>query len=507
MVRRRAVVTDAQVRRLMMLLRSEGSLGVAAIKAGMDEKTARKYRDAEALPSQLCREHDWRTREDSFEQVWPQIEGYLQINAGLEAKSVFAHLQRQEPGRFADGQLRTLQRRFRRWRARSGPAREVFFPQTHQPGQLAESDFTDLSSLGVSLAGRPFDHLIYHFVLTYSNWETVTICFSESFEALSSGLQNALWALGGVPRAHRTDCLSAAVHDLDQPQVFTERYQALLRHYQLEPERTNPAAPHENGDIEQRHWRFTRALDQALMLRGSRDFTGRAEYAAFLQGLLQQLNAGRQARLAEEQPQLAPLPARRCEDYTRLEVRVGRFSTIRVQRNTYSVHSRLIGERLRVHLHADYLELRYAQQVLECLPRLRGHGRHRIDYRHVIDWLVRKPGAFAHYRYRDELFPTTGFRRAYDQLCDDHAAAVATRHYLALLQLAAQRSQDQVEALLEQRLASGEPLDPDQLAAALPTGPTPDRRREVLRLHVAPVDLRQYDALLSVAAVTTAVAG
>lgn len=501
------MVTDAQVRRLMMLLQSDESMGMAAAKAGMDEKTARKYRDAQALPSQLRREHDWRTRVDPFEEIWPRIEGYLEINAGLEAKTVFEHLQRQEPGRYADGQLRTLQRRFRVWRVLSGPAREVFFPQQHYPGQLGESDFTDLSSLGVTLEGRAFEHLAYHFVLTYSNWEDVTVCFSESFEALSSGLQNAFWTLGGVPQAHRTDCLSAAVHHLDQPEAFTERYRALLRHYRVEPERTNPASPHENGDVEQRHWRFTRALDQALMLRGSRDFAARADYTAFLQDLLRQLNAGRRARLAEEQAQLGALPAQRCEDYTRLEIQVSRFSTIRVQRNTYSVHSRLIGARLRVDLHADYLELRYAQQVLECLPRLRGHGGHRIDYRHVIDWLVRKPGAFVHYRYRDELFPTTCFRRAYDQLCQEHSPEVATRHYLELLHLAAQRSQDQVEALLEQRLASSQPLSADAVAALLPTGPTPSRRAEALRISVAPVDLRQYDALLSAPAVAAEAAG
>ena len=490
-----------------MLLQSEESVGLAAAKAGMDEKTARKYRDAGALPSQLHQEHFWRTRVDSFEEVWPQIEEYLRINSGLEAKTVFEHLQRQQPGRFADGQLRTLQRRFRVWRALSGPAHEVFFPQVHHPGQLSASDFTDLSGLGVTLEGQPFDHLVYHFVLTYSNWETVTVCFSESFEALSGGLQNALWELGGVPRAHRTDCLSAAVRDLDQPEEFTARYRALLRHYQLDPERTNPASPHENGDVEQRHWRLARALDQALMLRGSRDFVTRADYTAFLQGLLVQLNAGRQQRRAEEQAHLAPLPAHRCEDFTRVEVRVGRFSTIRVQRNTYSVHSRLIGERLRIHLHADHLELRYAQQVLECLPRLRGHGGHRIEYRHVIDWLVRKPGAFAHYRYRDELFPTTCFRRAYDQLCRDHAPATATRQYLELLHLAAHRSQDQVEALLEQRLADGAPFSAAEVEALLPTDPAPTRRAVALRLRVNPVDLRQYDALLSAPPVAAEAAG
>jgi hypothetical protein len=480
-----------------MLLHNESSLATAAAKAGMDEKTARKYRDADRLPSQMRGERTWRTRADAFREVWPRIEGYLEVNPGLEAQFVFAHLQRQEPGRFADGQLRTLQRRFQLWRGLAGPPREVYFPQRHEPGQLCQSDFTDLSGLGVTIAGQRFDHLVYHFVLTYSNWETVSICFSETFEALSTGLQNALWELGGVPTAHRTDCLSAAVHDLDQAEVYTSRYRGLLRHYHLQPQRTHPASPHENGDVEQRHWRFYRALEQSLMLRGSSSFGQRADYVAFLQTVLAQLNAGRQARLAEERQQLAPLPARRCEDYTRLEVRVSRFSTIRVARNTYSVHSRLIGESVRVHLHAEHLEVRFGQAVVDCLPRLRGIGGHAIQYRHIIDWLVRKPGAFAQYRYREDLFPTTRFRLAYDRLCQDHGPDAATRHYLQLLHLAAQQSQAAVEHLLGEHLQRDTPLCAQALAAQLPAAAGRTDLTALLRLRVAPVDLRLYDALLA----------
>lgn len=480
-----------------MLLQTEETLSLAAAKAGMDEKTARKYRQAEQLPSQLRPEHRWRTRADAFESLWPRLQGYLELNPGLEAQFVFAHLQREEPGRFGDGQLRTLQRRFKLWRALEGPPQEVFFPQVHVPGQLSESDFTDLSGLGVTLGGQSFAHLVYHFVLTYSNWESVTVCFSESFEALSSGLQNALWELGGVPAAHRTDCLSAAVRDLEQPEEFTARYSGLLRHYGLEGQRTNRASPNENGDIEQRHWRFYRALEQSLMLRGGCAFAHRAEYVAFLRTLVQQLNAGRQARLAEERAQLRPLPSRRCEDYTRLQVRVSRFSTIRVAHNTYSVHSRLIGEQVRLHLHAEHIEVRYGQRVIDCLPRLRGQGGHYIQYRHVIDWLVRKPGAFAHYRYRDDLFPTTRFRLAYDRLCADHGEHAGTGHYLQLLYLAAHYSQEQVEVLVAAGLQTGQALDVQQLEAQLPTtGHTSRSAAAVLRLRVPPVDLREYDALL-----------
>ena len=185
----------------------------------MDAKTARKYRRLGKLPSEV------RTHGPGLADSPRPLRRRLaragasccRLNPGLEAKTLFDDLQRRFPGRFADGQLRTLQRRVKRWRAEHGPAKEVFFAQVHQPGRLAASDFTHCTDLGVTHRGSPFDHLIYHFVLTYSNWETGTICFSESFESLSEGLQNALWELGGVPQRHRTDRLTAAVQPGAEP--------------------------------------------------------------------------------------------------------------------------------------------------------------------------------------------------------------------------------------------------------------------------------------------------
>jgi hypothetical protein len=193
------MVSDQQVRRLYKLVQTEKNFGIAAIKAGMDEKTARKYSKLGKLPSELDKPHTWRTRQDPFEDSWDGIKLMLEINPGLEAKTIFEDLQRRNPGRYADGQLRSLQRRIKVWRASEGPAKEVFFTQLHHPGQLGQSDFTNMNKLGITIGGMPFDHLIYHFVLTYSNWETGSICFSESFESLSQGLQNGLWELGGVP--------------------------------------------------------------------------------------------------------------------------------------------------------------------------------------------------------------------------------------------------------------------------------------------------------------------
>ena len=219
------MITDNQARKLMKYIQEKRSLAVAAIKSGMDEKTARKYRDIGKLPSELKAEQTraWRTRENPFRDVWELVKSFLDNNSGLDAKTLFEHLQRQYPGRFSDGQLRTFQRKVKHWRATEGPAREVFFSQVHKPGKLSQSDFTHMGKLGITIGGVPFDHMIYHFVLTYSNWETGMICFSESFESLSDGLQQALWKLGGVPEAHQTDRLSTAVNKTGNPEEFTQR--------------------------------------------------------------------------------------------------------------------------------------------------------------------------------------------------------------------------------------------------------------------------------------------
>jgi hypothetical protein len=486
------MVTDRLFRRLRKLIQTEDTLAQAADKAGVDEKTARKYRDSDPLPSQRRVPHTWRTREDPFQDVWAELLDQLRLNPGLQAKTLFDDLQRRFPGRFPDVQLRCLQRRIKQWRALEGPPREVFFAQAHEPGRLAESDFTHMGPLGVTIAGESFDHLVYHFVLTYSNWEAGTVCFSESFESLSEGLQNALWELGGVPRRHRTDRLTAAVNTDPQPEMFTRRYQALMTHYGLEAQAIQPRQANENGDVEQSHYRFKQAVDQALMLRGSREFAGRGDYQTFLKKLMAGRNANRKERFREEMAVLLSLPARRLEMARRLKARVDSGSTIHVGGNTYSLPSRLIGELLDVHVMAETLEVWHGARKVDSLPRLRGRGKHRVEYRHVIDWLVRKPGAFEEYRYRDAMFPTSRFRIAYDVL-KDRRGGRAVKEYLEVLRLAAQEGESGVDDALRLLLDAGQTPDGEAVAAVLAQGRRPAAVTDVL---IVDVDLRMYDRLL-----------
>lgn len=485
------MVTDQQVRRLLSLMQKK-TLAQAAAEAGMDEKTARKWRDSDKLPSQCKQPRTYRTRPDPFADVWEEVRGFLEESPGLEAKTLLDYLQRRYPGTFQDGQLRTLQRKVKAWRATEGPPKEVFFPQVHTPGRLSQSDFTHMTSLGITIAGEPFAHLLYHFTLTYSNWETGRVCFSESFEALSAGLQDALWELGGTTACHRTDRMATAVAKPESPEEFTRRYEALLSHYGMKGSKTRAGKANENGDIEQSHHRMKRAVDQALMLRGSRDFSSRAEYDAFLRDLFGRRNAGRTERLSEELPLLGRLPQMRTEDFTRLRVGVGKSSTIRVKSNTYSVPSRLIGEEVDVRVHADRLEVFYAQRLLETIPRLRGKGGHLVQYRHIIDWLQRKPGAFANYRWRADLFPSSRFRAAYDILVKSSPHR-ADREYLLLLKLAADEGEARVEGALRLLLDTSEEISADMVREILSWEMDGTSLAEVF---VSRADLGAYDLLL-----------
>src|SRR6516164_5031452 len=220
------------------------------MKAGMDRKTARKYRQRGQLPSETQTPHTWRTRPDPLAEVWAGLELLLEAEPTLQAKTLLEWLQRQYADRDWSPQRRTLERRVRQWKAQHGPAKEVFFSQVHEPGRLGSSDFTHGDSLGVTIQGQAFPHLWFHFVLTYSNWEHVSLCFSESFASLSDGWQNAVWELGAVPERHRTDRLTLAVHHDGNAEEFTARYQALMRHYAVTPEATNAYSGHENGDCE-----------------------------------------------------------------------------------------------------------------------------------------------------------------------------------------------------------------------------------------------------------------
>jgi hypothetical protein len=489
------LVTDAQVRRLREKRMDGKTLEAAAAAAGMCERTARRWQDG-PLPSAPKPPRTWRTRLDPFADIWaadvvPRLAADAQ--GRLQALTLFEWLCDRYPGRFHPGQVRTLQRRVRDWRAQHGPDTEAYFEQTAVPGREGALDFTDARELGVTIQGEAFPHLLFEWVLSFSGWTYVTLAASETFEALVAGLQGAVWTLGAVPAVVRHDNLSAATHELKRSggRQLTERFRGVLDHYGLHSSRIQPGAAHENGRVEQAHFRTKTAVAQALLLRGHPDFVDEATYETFVREVIERKRNGPAARrLAEERPYLRPLPAAPVPNYTTFTCVVRRWSTIRVGKRTYSVPSRLIGHTVEARQHPTTVEVRYRGHVIDTMPRLRGDADHRIEYRHIIGSLVRKPGAFARYRYREELFPSLTFRQAYDALGVTHGER-ADIEYVRLLHLAATTRERDVEATLRALLDDQQPFDYARVQAvvtpAIPPVPT---------IHLPVPDLAQYDALL-----------
>lgn len=468
-----------------------GDVGISALRAGMHRNTASKYLKAGKLPSSLKKPRDWRTRVDPFAQDWPDLVARLRDAPELEAKALFDDLMERNPGRYESGQLRTLQRRIKQWRAQEGPEKEVYFSQQHRPGEAMQTDFTCANELRVTLCGERFDHLLCHSVLPYSNWQWATVCLSESLLALRRGVQSATFRLGRVAQFHQTDHSTAATHSTGEGRQFNAEYEGLMRHLGMKPRTIGVGAKEQNGDVEALNGALKRRLEQHLLLRGSRDFESREAYEQWLWGIVEKVNRGRGQRLSEELERMSPLRVARLAEFTVERVRVMSWSTMRVKYNTYSVPSRLIRETVDVHVYEDRLEVYYGGQRQLVVERLRGSGGRRINYRHVIWSLVKKPGAFARYRYREELFPTPVFRRAYDRLEEKHAGRPADLEYVRILHLAASTMESDVEAALELLLGEGQVPGYEQVRLLLERA-----QPEVPDLAVPAVDLTVYDGLL-----------
>jgi hypothetical protein len=450
------------------------------MKADVHPQTARKYIEAATPPAQLQKPHRWRTRPDPLEEIWPEVAAMLGDAPELEAKTLFEYFLARPDSGLEPSHLRTFFRRVRHWRATEGPEREVFFAQDRQPGQLLQLDWTYARELKVTINGEGLDHLC---------------CLSESFLSLVAGLQAALGQLGACPPYLGTDNSSAATHELEampgRPRGYNSDYLELCTHYDLTPITINVGCPHEQGDVESQNRHLKRRLDQHLILRGSREFESLQAYDRFVEGILRAANARRQKRLAEEMACMRPLPTGRLAEYREYEPVVSSQSLIRVKKHAYSVPSRLIGHTLRVELYEAHLKVYLGREFLFELPRLRGDRGAWVDFRHVIVPLLRKPGAFINYRHREALYPSPVYRAAYDRLVADHGERPGVIEYLQVLKLAAEVSVEQVQPLLQERLAG-----PDKWRAIQVRDQLAPPAKKVIDLPGLTPSLNAYDALL-----------
>ena len=490
--------TDRQVMRYMSSRSRHHDQEAAAAMAGFSARTARRIDKDPRLPSQKRQPRSWRTRADPLADIWPKVVEMLKT-PGVMAVTIFEDLQDElGPDAVPDGVRRTLERRIAKWRALHGADKEVFFPQHHDAGRQALSDFTAADCLCVTIAGEPFPHRLYHFRLACSGWEHARVILGgESFSAVAEGLQDALWKLGGVPREHRTDSLSAAFKNLDRDAEldFTKRYEALCRHYGMQATRNNPGVANENGSIEAANGHIKIRLDQRLRRRGSRDFDSLEAYRAFVHGVCARHNARRAKPVAAERETLNKLPKRRTTDFGMMTAKVTRYSTINVDRVVYSVPARLIGHKLEVHLFDDRLECFLGPDPVMRMPRVRTDRKrgHSIDYRHLIGALRRKPQALRYLVYREALFPRAAYGRAWTALDEALPQRDACRIMVRLLVLASRCEACEIAlaARLDALLDAGRLPDLAELELqfAAKTGPSAD-------VAIPAPDLADYNRLL-----------
>lgn len=491
-----------------MSIRRTQDTTVSAARSGISRASGFRIDADSRLPSQKQKPRE-RRRPDPLAAIWDvDVVPILQAAPAIRTVSVMAELRRRHP-ELNPNIRRTLERRITHWRAEHGPERDVIFRQEHEPGRMGLSDFTDTNALGITVAGIALVHRLYHFRLAFSGFAHAHVVLGgESFVALAEGLQNALWALGGVPAEHRSDSLSAAFRNLDKTAEddLTQRYEGLMTHYGMIPSRNNPGVAHENGSIEGPHGHLKNALKDELLLRGSRDFDDLDAYRRFVDLIVGRQNAHNRKRIALEMPSLGKLPRRRTADFEDKTVTVTRSGGFMLNRVFYTAPSRLIGHRLRVRLYDDRLECFLGSTLMMTVgrgqPVSEHKGGHVVDYRHVIHALRKKPMALLNLVYRDQLFPRPAYARAFEALLAVAGDRRACKIIVELLALAHDRA-------CEAELA--EAIDADVAAGRLPDlaflrayfGPG---AASVPLIEVEVVPLSVYDELVAVVAVAATAA-
>ena len=463
-------ITDEQRRKFMKLIEEKHSVETAAAKSGFGRTTGFAIRKELQTGSNKEKEPRGRRRPDPLEDVWDsQALPILRNSPGIRPCAVFRELLRRNPA-LSPGIRRTLERRVRAWKAEHGPDQEVMFPQNKEAGALGISDFTRMRDSGVTIRRKPFDHRLYHFRLPWSGFTYVSVVEGgESFTALAQGLQGALQTLGGAPAESRTDSLSAAFRNLaaDQKEDMTRRYRELCAHYGMEATRNNRGVPHENGAIEGAHGHLKKEIEDALLLRGSRDFASTGEYRDFVAGVVSDMNARRAERIEAERRTLRPLPPDSASWYERQSVVVTSSGGFMLKGVFYTVPSRLIGHRLDARLHDSQIELYFGGRRQLTLPRRRRNGSktvHCVNYHHVIHSLKKKPGALMNLAYRDELFPREEYKLCFELALSTLGRREACRMAVKLLAMAHEQScEEQLALAIRDSLNSGELPEMDTL--------------------------------------------
>lgn len=421
----------------------------AAAKVGISVRSGRTIESGKHHTNDFPKKRSYKTRKSPIDDVWESdLEPMIKKNPELQAKSLFLYLQRTyldsdgEPI-YGSSIERSLQRKVAKWLALNGNSKEVMFPQSHIPGEQGLSDFTHFKSSSVTINGKFFKHMFYHFRLVYSKWSYLKVIHSgESMQALSEGLQEALFTLGGAPTEHRTDSLSAAFKNLSKEAKddLTTTYKELCEYYNMSPTRNNRGRGHENGSVESSHRHLKNRIAQELILRGSCDFDSVQEYEQWVHEIVKSNNKRNCVDLDTEKLALQPLPVRKTADYEVKSATITTMALVKIKSLFYSVPSRLSGHTVTIHVFQNKIDMYLGSTLTYSVDR-RYSNKHPsiyvIDYKHIIHSLVKKPGAFRKCKYRNDILPSDDYKFIWFYLDKTEAKNVSPKIMLRLLKLSA----------------------------------------------------------------------
>lgn len=491
-------ITNQQIEIYMQNRKNRKTQQFSAAKSGF---SIRSGRNIEKGKRKMPRPRIHKTRYHALDDLW-EAEAIPLLESGIfEATFLLQELIKKFPDLLTKRDLRTTQRRVRDWRVLNEKRnKEVMFPQVHEPGQLGISDFTHLKDVEIFIKGEKIEFVLYHFRMPYSgfNYMDAFLGKGEPFTAFSKGLQDALFMLGGVPTKHRTDSLSASYKNLNQQAAedLTSKYAALIEHYQMEAERINRGKGHENGAVESSHRHIKDRMRQLLIVRGSTAFETFDEFKIFVADVVKQHNQNATKNLDVERDHLKPLPISRTIEYDEKIVVVSTSSTMEVKRVTYSVPSNFIGLRLSVRVYHDVLMCYFGLKHVVTLQRMksppRGKRARKIDYRHVINWLVRKPGAFRGCKYRDNLLPSDNYKYIWQFVDDNMEYREAAKFMVGLLHIAAiEECENSLAEMVMRYIHTGRKLKLSEFQDAFKS-----TKRELKDYSVSQHQLALYDQLI-----------
>lgn len=443
-------ITKSQAKLYMKLRKLKGlTQESASAKVDISVRSGRAIERGIHYTSRPKKIRAYKTRKSPIDEVWEtELEPMLMENPDLQPKTLLIYLQRTyltEEGEpiYTNSIERTLQRKVAKWLALNGKPKEIMFPQEHIPGQQGLSDFTHFNKAEVTICGKPFKHMFYHFRLVYSKWSYLKVIQSgESMQALSEGLQEALFTLGGVPKEHRTDSLSAAFKNLSTEVVndLTKSYEELCNYYGMLPSRNNKGKKHENGSVESSNGHIKNRIAQELILRGSNDFNSVTEYETWIHDIVKSSNKRNCKDFQAEQLALQSLPKHKTDDYEVKSIKVSNLAIIIVKGMRYSVPGNLSGHTVTLHIYQNKIKLFLGCSYIYCFERKyinSHHSRYVIDYKHVIYSLIKKPAAFRKCKYRNEILPSDAYRQIWRYLDGTESTKIAPKIMLRLLKLAA----------------------------------------------------------------------